>query len=389
MHFLFIRTKKSVFDIPWALIELKHHVSILEDFEFDPLEDNTDAYKAATHKIKSDTFDFVISYLFIPQISDICEDLSVNYISWTYDSPLVSLFHPSIYNRHNYTFIFDRAEYERLSKNNIPHLYHLPLGVNLSRTGALNITPEDEQKYSCDISFIGNLYEENSYNQIIHLFPEHLALELKTYLMKNLCSWDTVKPWPRTSPAVTDYIIQVLQGKNWNRWDMDHSLYYGMLILTRKLAEMDRITVLNTLAEHHSIELYTNSSTQHLNRIPVKEGVDYYTDMNKRFYLSKINLNITLPSIETGLPQRIFDIMGSGGFVLTNYQEEVENLFTIGKDIEVFRDLQELLDKCSYYLTHEKERLTIAMNGYQNVRNYHSYTRRMNQILNTIEGENH
>ena len=148
MHFLFIRTKKSVFDIPWALIELKHHVSILEDFEFDPLEDNTDAYKAATHKIKSDTFDFVISYLFIPQISDICEDLSVNYISWTYDSPLVSLFHPSIYNRHNYTFIFDRAEYERLSKNNIPHLYHLPLGVNLSRTGALNITPEDEQKYS-------------------------------------------------------------------------------------------------------------------------------------------------------------------------------------------------------------------------------------------------
>ena len=74
---------------------------------------------------------------------------------------------------------------------------------------------------------------------------------------------------------------------------------------------------------------------------------------------------------------------------MTNYQEEVENLFTIGKDIEVFRDLQELLDKCSYYLTHEKERLTIAMNGYQNVRNYHSYTRRMNQILNTIEGENH
>ena len=81
--------------------------------------------------------------------------------------------------------------------------------------------------------------------------------------------------------------------------------------------------------------------------------------------------------------------MGSGGFVLTNYQEEIDDLFTIGKDIEVFHDLQELLEKCAYYLTHEKERLTIAMNGYMKVRECHSYIHRINQILHTIEREKH
>lgn len=389
MHFLFIRVKKSVLDIPWALIEMKHSVSILEEYEFDPLENNPPAYAAIEQKLKECAFDFVISYLFLPKASDICERLSINYISWTYDSPLVSLFHPSIYNQHNYTFIFDHAEYLHLSEKNIPHLYYLPLGANLSRTGALNITPEDETNYSCDISFIGNLYEENSYNSIIHLFPEPLALELKAYLMKNLCCWHTVKPWPATSPAVTEFIEQTLQGSNWNQWNMDNSLYYGILILTRKLAEMDRITVLNTLAEHYSVELYTNSNTDHLTGVHINKSVDYYTDMNKIFYLSKINLNITLPSIETGLPQRIFDIMGSGGFVLTNYQAEIEDLFTIGREIEVFRDLQELLEKCSYYLTHEKERLTIAMNGYMKVRDHYNYTQKMQQILDTIEEEKH
>lgn len=71
--------------------------------------------------------------------------------------------------------------------------------------------------------------------------------------------------------------------------------------------------------------------------------MDYYTVMNKIFYLSKINLNITLPSIESGIPQRVLDIMGSGGFVLTNYQPEIEEVFEIGKDIEVFHTLEELV----------------------------------------------
>ncbi len=117
------------------------------------------------------------------------------------------------------------------------------------------------------------------------------------------------------------------------------------------------------------------------------QGVDYYTDMNKIFYLSRINLNITLPSIETGLPQRILDIMGSGGFVLTNYQQEIEDYFVIGQDIEVFRDVDELLEKVSYYLSHEKERLRIAMNGYQKVRDQFSYTHQLEYILQTVEND--
>ena len=31
--------------------------------------------------------------------------------------------------------------------------------------------------------------------------------------------------------------------------------------------------------------------------------------------------------IEKGLPLRCFDIMGCGGFLMTNYQEELEDMF--------------------------------------------------------------
>ncbi len=387
MHFLFIRIKNSSFDIPWALLEMGKKVDIYEAAEFDPLAPVAEEFDKLEIFLLEHEFNCLISYLFVPEISDLCQKHHFPYIGWVYDSPLISLFHPSVKNPCNYLFVFDRSEYEFLKPLEIPHLYYLPMGVNLSRTGALDITLEDEQRFTCDISFIGNLYEDNSYNSFICYFPEDIAAELKLYLVKNLCNWRQVKPWPRLSQKATDFMVQTLNADAWNRQQMDLDLYLGLLLLSRKLAEMDRITVLNALAEHYTVDLYTRSDCSYIRNVQVHQGVDYYTDMNKIFYLSRINLNITLPSIETGMPQRILDIMGSGGFVLTNYQQEIEDYFEIGKDIEVFRDMDELMEKVSYYLSHEEERLQIAMNGYQKVCKCFSYIHQLTHMLEIVKEE--
>ena len=148
---------------------------------------------------------------------------------------------------------------------------------------------------------------------------------------------------------------------------------------------MERIAVLNTLGNHFDVHLYTNSPSTYLENVHVHHGVSYYTDMNKIFYLSKINLNISLSSIETGIPQRVLDIMGCGGFVLTNYQPEIEDLFEIGKEIEVFHNVDELIEKCNYYLTHERERLTIAMNGYKKIRDAFSYPNQLQKMISLMQ----
>jgi spore maturation protein CgeB len=85
------------------------------------------------------------------------------------------------------------------------------------------------------------------------------------------------------------------------------------------------------------------------------------------------------------VPQRIFDIMAYGGFVLSNYQPEFETLFTPGYDIAVFRDLAELKEQTAYYLSHEKERTEIAVHGYQTVNRLYSYEHQLNEILSICE----
>ncbi len=386
MRFLFVPTHNSIFDIPWALKNMGYDVDVLNTIPFDPnnsAQEQNEYFKA---QIRNILYDFIISYLFIPAVSDICSEHHIPYISWTYDSPLTALFTPSVFHNTNYTFIFDKMQCKRLTDSGVPHIYHMPLAVNLERTGCLDITDKDEQLYSHNISFIGGLYENNTYNAIIQAFPEHLQLKLKLYLMKNMCHWETGRPWPVLPQECVDFLLTQTDVSGWNQTSLlSDAEYLGLLFFPRKLAELERVTILNTLAQDFDVHLYTKSPTEFLQNVRTHTGVDYYTVMNKVFYFSKINLNITLSSIESGVPQRVLDIMGCGGFVLTNYQEEIEDLFTIGKEIEVFRSIEELREKCTYYLSHEKERLRIAMNGYQKVRDCFSYQHQLNRMISIVQ----
>lgn len=386
MHFLFILAHNSIYDIPWALQSMGYTVDVLDSAPFDPNNPVAEQNEYLTTHLRNNHYDFVISYLFLPAVSDICLKFNIPYLSWTYDSPLTSLFTSSVLHKTNYTFIFDKMQCKRLIDAGAPHIFHMPLAVNLDRTGCLDITQEDETLYSHDISFVGGLYENNTYNTLIQLFPEPLQLKLKLYLMQNMCHWESPRSWTELPQECVDFLFQQADISSWNQTDfLSDATYLGLLFFPRKLAELERITALNTLAQDFDVHLYTKSLTNFLQNVNTHTSVNYYTVMNKIFYLSKINLNITLPSIETGVPQRILDIMGCGGFVLTNYQQEIEDLFVIGRDIEVFRSIDELREKCAYYLSHEKERLTIAMNGYQKIRDSFSYQHLLQKMITIVQ----
>ena len=96
---------------------------------------------------------------------------------------------------------------------------------------------------------------------------------------------------------------------------------------------------------------------------------------------SKIDLNITLRSIERGIPLRAFDIMGAGGFLLSNYQADLLEMFVPGEEFVYYEDKEDLLRKVDYYLTHEREREAIAKNGHDKVAAAHTYRHRVREML--------
>ena len=73
-----------------------------------------------------------------------------------------------------------------------------------------------------------------------------------------------------------------------------------------------------------------------------------------------------------GFNQRMFEVMGSGGFMLTREAPNFDGLFP--PDVfATYRDEKELLDKIAYYLKHEKEREEIAKNAQEFVAKHYDY----------------
>jgi spore maturation protein CgeB len=112
--------------------------------------------------------------------------------------------------------------------------------------------------------------------------------------------------------------------------------------------------------------------------------VDYQREMPYVFKCSDINLNITLRSIRTGIPLRCLDILGSGGFLLSNYQADFYEHFIPGEDLVLFESHEDCIRKCDYYLKHDKERQQIAANGYGKVKECHTYEIRLKEIFESV-----
>lgn len=91
-------------------------------------------------------------------------------------------------------------------------------------------------------------------------------------------------------------------------------------------------------------------------------------DLHQAFADSKIVLNITRAQFfgaETGINLRIFEALAAGCFLLTDYCDEVAELFSIGEELETFKSSSELVEKVNYYLAHPEKRAEIARRGHE------------------------
>ena len=74
--------------------------------------------------------------------------------------------------------------------------------------------------------------------------------------------------------------------------------------------------------------------------------------------------------------------MAYGGFCLTDWRPEIEELFESGKEIVTAHSADEMTEKADYYLKHDRERLDIAAAGYKRVKEKYSYPKAVSRIIN-------
>lgn len=339
-------------------------------------------------QIRAESPDFLFSFNYFPVASIACKKEEIPYVSWIYDSPYVRMYHYSINYPTNYVFVFDKAQYLEFHRAGILTVHYLPLAANTDRLSAMTDIAAFKKTpwYNChEVAFIGSLYTEKHqfFQRMDKLSPYTRGyLEGLMSAQKQVYGYNFIQEL--LPPAIIEDMQRSLPMQPGSDSVESVEYLFAQYVINREITAIERRELLTEVAEKYSLDLYTPDKTLQLPNCTNHGPVDYYDFAPYVFKRAKINLNISLRSILTGIPLRAFDIMGAGGFLLTNYQEDFLDYFVPGEDFEFYDSKADLMSKIDYYLNHEEERAAIAKNGLQKISADHTYLQRVNEILSYL-----
>ena len=326
-------------------------------------------------------YDLVMTVNFFPLISNECEKRRIRYVAWCCDSPISAMYNDAVFNKSNIIFTFDLWNQLEFKDMGAP-VYYLPLCADTVRNDKITggAVPDE---YDYDISFVGSMYKKNMYDEVY----DHMTDYLKGYFDAAL----------KMQVNINEYMIEdILDGKILAEIERhfvlnksEHSfqklaLTFSTTVLSFKIARLERQSIISKLSENYRTDIFTDDMEPEFGFAKKHGTVDYWSQSPLIYNRSKINLNLSLKSIRTGIPLRVFDILSCGGFCMTNNQPELALYFEDGKDLVTFDSYEDLQKKAEYYLSHEDERKNIALNGYEKVKKLHQYSNRLDEMRKYI-----
>jgi spore maturation protein CgeB len=127
----------------------------------------------------------------------------------------------------------------------------------------------------------------------------------------------------------------------------------------------------------------------HRNRHCIHAGPLSYSEWVKMYSAAKIILIIHYQDGITPCYQaspKVFEAMACRGFVMVDSQKDVFRMFSSGKELVCFKDIDDFKAKIDHFLNRAEERRIIADAGYQEVIHKHTYRHRLQEILDRIGG---
>lgn len=356
-------------------------------FNRENMRENEPLESKLAEVLSEKNYSFVFSFNFFPIAAKVCNACKVKYAAWIYDTPFLLLYSKYTMLDTNYIFFFDKYLYYEFKNYGVKNAFYLPMAAPVDYYDSITMTEAEKEKYQADISFVGSTYNEE--NQDFFQYIEGVNEYTAGYLKAIMKMQGEIYGNFLLEDLLTDNILWELQRvcpiqKREDEWETD-AWIYANYFLARKLTGEQRREQLELLGKKYPVKLYAPVHTPDMKQVIKCGPVDYNTEMPLVFKNSKINLNMTLRSIHTGIPLRAMDIMGCGGFLLTNYQEDFLEYFEPGVDYVFYSSQQELEELADYYMNHEEERLEIARNGYEKVKAAHTYRDRVKLLITLMK----
>ena len=308
--------------------------------------------------------------------------------SWFVDNPHLILYHyHNLVSPWTAVFTWDADNLSSLREMGFEHVFYLPLGTDHTRFVPQNAAELSRHypQWVSDVSFVGN-------SMLLKVQKRLEQIQPPAFMLENFQK--TAAGFAESNErSVRDYLRKEAPDQYRAFLELDET--------ERQLGYEAGLTWEATLQYRLSCVRQTLPFAPLIvgdrgwfDLLPVQPGreaapegwryfheLTYYTDLPLFYPLSKINFNCTSKQMKGAVNQRIFDVPAAGAFVITDWREQIENLFEPGKEVVCFHSPEEVPDLIHHYLKHPAEREKIIMAARKRVMAQHRYENRLTEII--------
>lgn len=321
-------------------------------------------------------------------LMDLINRLELPFISWFVDNPHLILYsYEGLTSPFLHIFTWDLDNVPSLKARGFSNVYYLPLGTDAARFHPSNKEKIISPKWKSDVSFVGNSMIDKVQKRLDacslpQKFYEDFFALAKNFIQspKRIAEKYILEDGKKNFPALIEHYQEV--------FDTEEKLAFetGM---TWEATRVYRLDCVKQILDFYPLLVGDNGWNVFLEgeKRPWRwhEPINYYDKLPYFYPHSTINFNCTSMQMKGASNQRILDVPAVGSFVLTDYREQMENMFDIGEEIICYKNKEEIPELITFYLSHDKEREQIIRKGRERVLKCHTWTHRMDEIIRTMK----
>lgn len=313
------------------------------------------------------------------KLAALLEKLNLPLASWFVDNPHLILHeyeHPGTDN--TTIFTYDAGNLDLMREKGFTNVHYLPLATDPERfkPGLGRALPE----WNCNISFVGNsmitpvsnsladasLPEElrSDYRNIAARFGESGETSVPEFLRREAEQWHSAYqsfPTPEQRLALESLIT----------WEATRQ--YRLACVSALLPFTPLI-----VGDQGWYEQLKSDGWRHLS------GLDYYEELPRFYPASTINFNCTSRQMPGAVNQRVFDVPACGGFLLTDYREQMEALFDPESEVVTYRKPEEIPDLVEKFTNDQEKRKKMIRAARARILAEHTYELRLGRLLDVM-----
>jgi spore maturation protein CgeB len=308
---------------------------------------------------------------------DALHRLRVPSVSWYVDSPAIILgLYDGAQSELAFIFVWDPTYIPEVRALGFERVFPLPLATDPEVFSPKRVKGQENQQTS--VVFVGNSLVGSVQEKLLRL-PDHQEFQ---EMLSRLGRAFQAQPFRRLESLLRsegleeDPLIRGLDRRGLS--DLE------AVLLWRGTLEY-RLACVRELGPFGPV-VYGDAGWRELleNGFRLCPEVNYYDELPQIYGTTAVNFNATSLQMKAAVNQRVFDAPAAGGFLLTDFREQLAELFKIGEEAACFKEPGEIPELVRFYLRHPEIRRKITARARRRVLADHTYRHRVTAMLDTM-----